>query len=198
MTIITEDMLDQLHALQQKRLNDIADNGQDFHLQNSNKTLTGLHDPAKGTVTFPAGTVLQSGNIIEGKSGALYVAGLKTKAGIIVADVAPIIGELETMAAQAGGSYKRAGSVPVLSRGPGEIGTPCWGAPSIGSVVKSSGQLLRVAGVRRDGAVTVLQVQPLPAEKSLPQRPGAYDYRNEVARSPVHMVNSIGGPIRPR
>lgn len=196
MTTITEDMLDALHDLQQKRLNDIHEHGQDFHLTTSEKSMKGLHDPAKGTVTFPAGTVLQSGNIIEGKSGALYIAGLTSKAGVLVAEVLPILGELETMAAKSG-SFTRAGSVPVLSRGPGEIGTPCWGAPSIGSVVKSGGMLLRVAGVRRNGPVTVLQVQPLPAEKSLPQKTN-YDYRSEVARSPVQMVNSIGGPIRPR
>lgn len=191
MTIINEDLLDQLDALRCKRLADIATNGEPFHCNHAERSIRGLHDQQKSTVTFPAGVQFAAGSILEGKGGALYIAGTTSKAGIVVADVLPVIGEFETMTAKAG-SYTKSGSVPVLSRSNVGLGVPAWLAPSIGSVIKTGGTMLKVVGLRRDGAVTLLQLASLPAEKIIEQKT-AGGYRGGFDTSaPPKMTGPFG------
>lgn len=197
MPIITEDLLDQLYSLQQKRLADIHNNGELYHLNGMESTRRGLYDQQKSTVTFPAGVQFPTGGILEGKTGALYIAAISHKAGVSVAEVLPVLGELDTMTAK-GEGFIRSGSLPILSRANGTLAVPAYGAPQTGSVIKHAGQLLRVVSVCRSGAVTLLKLATLPPAPVLAQktagglRGGSLDYGRP------QMVNSIGGPIRPR
>lgn len=195
--IISEEMLDALHALQTKRISDIHATGERFHLNGMESTHQGLYDQQKSTVTFPAGVQFPTGGILEGKSGALYIAAISHKAGISVAEVLPVLGELDTMTAK-GEGFSKAGSLPILSRINGGLGVPANRAPLTGTVIKHGGQLLRVVSVCRSGAVTLLKLATLPPAPVLEQktaaglRGGALDFGRPT------MVNSIGGPIRPR
>jgi hypothetical protein len=197
MTIVNEDLLDQLADLQRKRLTDIYDNGERFHLNGMEATLQGLHDNQKGTVTFAAGVNLPTGGILAGKSGALYIAAITHKAGVSVADVLPILGEIDVMTTK-GQGYSRSGSLPILSRSNGELGVPAYGAPLTGSVVKHGGQLLKVVSVCRSGATTLLKLATLPPPPVLEQKTAAGLRGGALDFGRPQMVNSIGGPIFPR
>lgn len=164
---ISEDTLDQLHQLQQKRLHDITTKGEDFHIQNSEKTLRAIYDRQKSTITFSTGEPVHTGLNLGHKNGSVYVTSFTQKAGVVVADVLPILGTIETMTTKSG-NYTCSGFLPVLKRAVGEIGVPAFGAPPAGSTIRSAGELLTITSVRRDGPVSILRVQPVPPVKSAP------------------------------
>lgn len=199
MTIINEDLLDQLHALQQKRLAEIHNNGELYHLDGMESTYRGLYDQQKSTVTFAAGVQFPTGGILEGKSGALYIAAISHKAGISVAEVLPVLGQLDTMTAK-GEAFARTGSLPILSRANCELGVPAYGAPLPGSVIKHGGVLLEVVSVRRNAAaaVSLLKLATLPPPPVLEQKTAAGLRGGCLDCGRPTMVNSIGGPIRSR
>lgn len=165
---ITDDLLDQLEALRIKRVNDIVEKGVDFDLLGSEKTIRGIYDSKESTVTVSAFTPIRPGITIKSsKTGELYIAAISHKAGIDVAEVLPILGELEIMSVKSG-SYHRSASIPVVSRKSESIGIPAHCTIPTGTVVRHSGQLMTVCSVKRDGAVSKLTLTPVPEQPKAP------------------------------
>ncbi|MBC7963337.1 MAG: hypothetical protein H7Y05_10380 [Steroidobacteraceae bacterium] len=185
MNIFDENALDQLHELQQKRLAEIHTNGQDYHVNGSEKSFRGLQDSS--TIVFPAGSPVHSGCTIDSKAGSHYVAAVQGKAGFIQASVMPVIGSIETMTTAKNGSFLRSGSLPILSRSAGEIGVPAFGAPATGSTIKHGGQLFSVVSVRRDGPISILRVQPT-QQKSAPAPRTSTGYRGGLEHTAPTMA----------
>lgn len=181
---ITDDLLDQLEALKTKRIQDIADNGIDFDLFGSEKTIKGIYDRQASTVTVSASTPIRPGITIKSsKTGELYLAAISHKAGVDVAEVLPVLGELEVMAVKSG-SYHRSSSIPVVSRKSESIGIPAHCTIPSGTIVKHSGQLMSVTAAKRDGAVTLLKLSPVPAQ---PKAPGLKFAQPPASSGPITM-----------
>lgn len=165
---ITEDILDALEELKTKRIAEISNNGIDFELFGSEKTLRGIYNDKASTVTLPASTPIRTGTTIKSsKTGELYVAAISHKAGIDVAEVLPVLGELEVMAVKSG-SYHRSSSIPVVGRKSDTVSIPAYCSVPSSIIIKYAGQLMTVTAAKRDGAVTLLKLSPIPEQPKAP------------------------------
>lgn len=178
---ITDDLLDQLEALKTKRISDIAEKGVDFDLLGSEKTIKGIYDTIASTVTVSASTPIRPGITIKSsKTGELYIAAISHKAGIDVAEVLPVLSEIQVMTVKNDG-YMPAGSLPIVGYSADSINVPAHKTVAVGTVVQREGKLLRVSAVRRDGAVSKLTLMPVPEQ---PKAPGLKFVQPPEVRGP--------------
>lgn len=176
---MTEDSLDALHQLSVKRINEILETGADLRLENSDKHYKGIISDDRKSIKFESRAPLQCGQTYESKGCQFYVIGLTSKAGMQVADVAPVVGSAAIFRKHL--AQNPTNSVvhlqpeglhlPILKREGNEITVPRHGASAAGKVISTLGMDLEVINARIAGPLAVLTVRNYqPESRSLPQR----------------------------
>jgi len=176
---ITEDSLDQLHDLTRKRAANIFETGTDLRLENSEKHYKGIIADDRQSIKFEQRAPIQCGQTYESKGCQFFVTGLTSKAGMQVADVAPVVGTAaifrKHLAQNPTNSVVHLQpeglNLPILKREGNEITVPRHGASAAGKVIKTAGMDLEVINARIAGPLAVLTVRNYqPETRSLPNR----------------------------
>ncbi|HCE68366.1 MAG: hypothetical protein A2X82_06940 [Geobacteraceae bacterium GWC2_55_20] len=176
---MTEDTLDQLHQLSVKRISEILETGADLRLENSDKHYKGIIADDRNSIKFESRAPLQCGQIYESKGCQYFVTGITSKAGMQVADVAPVVGtaaifrkHLAQNPTNSVTHLRPEGlNLPILKREGNEITVPRFGAAAAGKVLKTAGMDLEVINARIAGPLAVLTVRNYqPESRSLPNR----------------------------
>ena len=186
----TEDMLDQLHSLTQKRAAEIMEQGKHYQLANTERTVQGLANPAGNSIKF-LGTQMIPGQILSERTKAgtveYFVTSVVNKAGCQEADVLPVIGYGEIFKKHLTPSpiqgnpgvislKSTASRLPILKFEGNELSVPKQFAAVAGRVIKTGGSELEAINVRFDGCKAILQVRvyvapvaPAPTGKTAPR-----------------------------
>lgn len=192
---VTEDMLDQLHKLSQKRMNEIYETGADLRLENSEATYKGVIATDRTSINFEQRAPLQCGQTYEAKGCQFYVTGLTSKAGMLVADVAPVVGTAAVFRKHLAQNpihsvthlQPEGRNIPILKREGSEITVPRYGASAAGRVIKTAGMDLEVVNARISGALAILTVKGyVPETRSLPNR--TYQHAPMASVAPARYV----------
>jgi hypothetical protein len=159
--------LDKFRTLIAERRKTIADKGSECRLQNSERKFPGIIQYNAGTyaddLTCSDEIAIPTGAIIEATGkGSYLVVSISKKNGFQVAQLLPVIGQLDLMA-QRGGNYQKSGTVPIIKPTihRDQLAVPLNQCPATGAVIRYNGKLYKIADNSRTSTCAYLELVPL-------------------------------------
>jgi len=165
---LTEKDLDQLFQLQQKRAQEIAQHGELFTIDGTDKSFLAI--ASNHTLTCEAAAPIKPGGFISKSHSEYYVTAVKSIAGAVLADVLPVLGHYaptaQTPVTNPATGVKSISltlsplPLPHLGLSAEGLKVPAASGFQPGDIIKLAGGYHRITGVKRAGACNICSLTP--------------------------------------